>query len=221
MMNPAKAGGAARSLPRSIAALTLGLAALTACTSAPEPDRISGPLAEGPLSSVTAGPVSLDLPAKSRVATFGGVILCSTRPAVDIQIDRIRYDFAVAPVQATAWMRTVPVIDERTEGRDFDWRPLTVTQGYPPSTFAQGPYLGEFTKEIEGYDLTQPCFGVSNLGSRRQELVTAIKAEETGVDLERVMVDYHVGVTDYTLTIPVDAKLCGTKVCPTAPIVTP
>ncbi|GAB2775952.1 hypothetical protein GCM10027020_31490 [Nocardioides salsibiostraticola] len=197
----------------TLAACLTGFLALTACTAPIEPERISGPLAEDPLTAVTPGPLLLDLPSKSRVASFGGVVLCSTRPGADIQLDRVRYDFSVAPVLATAWMRAVPTVDDRTEGRDFDWRPLTVTQGFPPETFKQGPYLGEFTKDLEDYDIVQLCAGVANLAAPRQELVTAVKAEAEGVALERMMVDYHVGTTDYTLTIPVDAKVCGTEVC--------
>lgn len=189
------------------------LVTLSACGNTPEPEGVAGTLAEGPLTAVTAGPQTYDPPTKSRVVSFGSVILCSTRPGADIQLDRIRYNFSTAPVTSTSWMRTVPVIDRRTAGRDFDWRPLTVSPGFPPANLQQGPYLGTYTKDLEDFDINQPCFGVDNLGSRRQELITAVKAGATGVAMEQIMVDYHVGITDYTVSIPVDLKACGTDVC--------
>ena len=186
------------------------LVLLVACSPAPQ-DREHA-VDDGPLSALVPGVQRFDSDRPTKVVTFGAISLCAARPGAPIVLDAVRYQALPAPTVATPWLRTVPDVGERDRGSTFDWRPLLVVAGFPPDHLAEGPWRGLYVKDVKDVVVDQSCFGASDLDARRIELLTALKVGPQGTAVRTIYVDYHVDTADYTLVVPGQQLVCGTKV---------
>jgi hypothetical protein len=187
---------------------------LVACTDGDagrrhEPDR-------GPLGAVTGPPASYDRAGDVRLVSFGAVSLCSADPGDDILVEQVRYDAGPAPDVVSSWLRTVPAVAERTSGHRFQWAPMLVAGGYPPSALDDGPWRGEFTEALGDRPVSEPCAAIDDLDAARVELVTTLQVGPAGAQVDEISVDYKLDDIDYTLVVPVDFVVCGSETVPCA-----
>lgn len=166
----------------------------------------------GPLSALTPGVRRFDSPGATSLVTFGAISLCSNDPAARIVLDAVRYLAEPAPMVVVPWVRTVPYVGERARGRSLGWRPLLVVGGYPARELDGGPWRGGFAKGVDGAVVDQTCLGAGDLQSRRIELLTALRVGAQGTAVKKIYLDYHVDDADYTLVVPGQQLVCGTKV---------
>ena len=191
--------------------LTLLAGVLAGCALPEEEPERQHPIDAGPLSALAPGVRLHRESGGTRLVTFGAVTLCTGETGADIRLDAVRYQAEPAPLVARAWLRVVPAAARRDVGAGFDWRPLLVATGYP-GHLQGGPWLGTYERKVADFRVDQHCRGASDLGSRRIELVTALKVGPQGTAVKKMFVDYHVGETQYTLMIPGQQVVCGTKV---------
>lgn len=183
---------------------------LTSCGEDAPAERQHG-IGEGPLSALLPGVRAVDPDRSPTLVTFGAITLCVTARRDEVVLDAVRYRTDPTPLVAGAWLRSVPAAAERATGQAWDWRPLLDAPGFP-GRLVGGPWLGDYTRTIEGTGIEAPCDGASDLGVRRTELVTALQVAGTGTEVTTIFVDYHVGPDDFTLVIPGQQRVCGTRV---------
>jgi len=187
---------------------------LAACGSPAPADRQHG-IGEGPLSALLPGVRTLDPGQSPALVTFGAITLCLSGGAAgaggEVVLDAVRYRTEPTPLVAGAWLRTVPAEAGRTQGNAWDWRPLLEARGFP-GRLVGGPWLGDFSRTVAGARVIEQCDGASDLAVRRTELVTALRVAGTGTVVTTIFVDYHVGANDFTLMIPGQQRVCGTRV---------
>lgn len=196
--------------PVTISILLLGCSSIPSQEPGVEHSVPNNAMPDGPLSAQSGGGASVIMEPPSvsrRTGTFGAFLLCTQDDDAAPVIDSIRFDVQPEPISVEAWFRHVPASAERQEPTDSGWNPYASVMGSPPEFTPQDKPLGIFTRDLPN-PITAKC-SESSPQSGFIELMTALTVDRSGAMVRHTYVDYHVGDTEYTLTINWKNGICG------------
>lgn len=210
------------------AAVTAALL-LSACGASPaDPaSRTAHSEGDGPLSAaIGVGGSSILAPAQSTwTGTFGGFVLCAQESGRRIEVQDVRYQAGVEPVEVVPTVRTTT--PESLRGleprRRQDYLPTYTALGSPPGF--DEPYVdlvvpGDYSTVVRGWRVDQSCEQTAALerqlsGGRvpsrpLRELMFAVTAGRQGARIDRVDIDYLADGRPMTLELRWAMVSCGT-----------
>lgn len=140
--------------------------------------------------------------------SFGGLLLCvSDEDSTPVRVNRVRYEFVVAPKARLTWVRVVPDPAEQHPGPPNSWAPFYGLLG-GPGAFQTTTIRGDFKPFKGGLEVSDPCQAGALAFT---ELVTVLETGPTGAWSRAVLIDYTADGDEYTLRVPWEMATCGTR----------
>ena len=218
---------------RWVVPIAVAFAGLIGCTEAPGqqplplPDRREHADGDGVLSaSAGVGGFAMDSPGTSPWSgSFGGFVLCSTDPGTSIELQAVRVEFAVEPLDTEIVLRTTPPATVREAGNPSRLLPFISNYGTPPDfaeEYADWQPLGRFTSVTQGAWVRTDCDdsasildGLSDrrlIGGGLTELVFVMAVDKRGGEVTDAYVEYLADDQPTTLHMEWVMTACGTDV---------
>ena len=203
-------------MPARAAVVGAALLAVSACSS-------GGPAVhaeqDGPLvayGSGGGGITSMYAPDRAPwKGTFGYNLLCANDTDAELVLTGVRWTSRVAPKSTRPLLRTVAA-EEIAAGDPLRYEPLFSVIGSPPrwaEPYAErdGSPDGDFSADLAGTRIDQPCDRPRDIKAGFTELVLVLEAGRRGADVDGFSIDYTRDGDPHVLEVDQRMVLCGTR----------
>ena len=196
------------------AALAVSLVAVsvlvTGCGDDPARDeRTVHAEGHGPLSASSGrgGKALLAPRADTWTGTFGGLLLCSTEPEIEVALEAVEHETGPEPIDIRDQLRLVPDAEDR-RGDELEWAPIYGSTGSYRDN--RNDHRGP-TAEVSGYQIDRVC-GDSDGDEGFTELLVELDVDASGGAVRSTEIHYSADGRSHTLVVDWQMVACGSQI---------